>query len=245
MDYRATILQLTHLWLEDTPASRQAFEELLKVAMRQRDQGPLSPRGYAMGGGSLEHLVWSVFFSMLWDSEDQNLETVSLIAAYAGHERPYVRRAYISSDLRPEMGEAQRAVWEAADDYLRAAQDREYLLHAERDALEARWQRLVADWRTLPLAPTWEQRTVCDEVLRQVFELLISQMYLPGGRYECWPREAYKHMVDWGDSDIPRTPNLLPLITWGRRGLEALMGTTELVQLSFEYTEGRITFSLI
>lgn len=49
MDYRATILHLAQLWLEGTPASRQAFDELLTVAMRQRDDWPQSPRGRSMG----------------------------------------------------------------------------------------------------------------------------------------------------------------------------------------------------
>ena len=245
MDYRATLIQLTHLWLEGTPASRQAFDELLTTALRQRGAGVArSPRGYSMGGGSLEHLVWSIYFSMLSDSEDQNTETVSQIAAYVGHQQPYVRRAYIKYDLRPEMSESQRAVWEAADDFLRAAQDRAYLLGADRDDLEARWERLVADWRALPLAPTWERRTVCDEVLRQVFDLLICQMYLPGGRFEVWPRGSYNDMVDRGDSDIPPNPNLLELVPWGRRALGALMGT-DLVQLSWRYEQGHMAFFLI
>jgi hypothetical protein len=70
MDYRATLLQLTHLWLEGTPASRQAFGELLTSALRQRGGGwARSPGGFSMGGGSLEHAVWDGFFSMLMDTE--------------------------------------------------------------------------------------------------------------------------------------------------------------------------------
>lgn len=52
MDYRATLVQLTHLWLEGTPASRQAFDALLTIALRQRGAGEAwSPRGYSMGRG--------------------------------------------------------------------------------------------------------------------------------------------------------------------------------------------------
>lgn len=81
-------------------------------------------------------------------------------------------------------------------------------------------------------------------MLRQVFELLISDMYLPGGRDEIWPRGSYRYMLGWrGMSPMP-TPNLAPLVPWGRRALEALMGT-ELVQLSWRYEKGHITFSLI
>lgn len=181
---------------------------------------------------------------MMWDSEFQDTETVSWIAALAGDQQPYERSVYIMDDLRPDMSEAQRAVWAAANDYLRAAQDRDYLLHTDGDDLEARWQRLVADWRALPLTPDWEHRTVCDEVLRQVFELLICHMYLPGGRDEIWPRGSYRNMMNREGSDILRSPNLLPLVPWGRRALEALMGT-ELVQISWRYENGQITFSLI
>ena len=199
MDHRATLLQLTHLWLAGTPASRQAFDELLASALRQRGSGwARSPRGFSMGGGSLEHVVWDGFFSKLIDSKYQNTETVAAIAAYVGHQRPYVGRVYISSDLRPEMSEGQRAVCEEAADFLRAAQDEEYMLRTARADAEARWERLVAAWDTLPLAPAWEQRSVCDEVLRQVFDLLISQLYLPGGRLEIWPRGSYRDLVDSG-----------------------------------------------
>ncbi len=244
MDYRATILQLTQLWLEGTRASRQAFDELLMASMPHRGDGPRSPRGRPMGGGSLENLVWGVFFSTLMDSDFQDTATVSQIAAYAGRQQPYEGRAYIMTDLRPDMSEAQRAVWEAADDYLRAAQDREYLLRANRDELEARWQGLVADWRALPLAPEWERRTICDEVLRQVFDLLICQMYLPGARDTILPRGSRTLMLGWDGTGVPPTINLMPLVPWGRRALGGLMGT-DLVQLSYRYADGRITFSLI
>lgn len=243
MNYRVTILHLTQLWQEGTPTSLKAFDELLTVAMRQRNEWPRSSRNRQVGGGFLEHVVWGVFFQMLSDSEDQNTETVSQIAAYVGHHQPYTGRAYIREDLRPDMGEAQQAVWEAADNYLRMAQNQEYLLRTERDNLEESWQRLINDWRALPLAPDWEHRTICDEVLRQVFELLICQMYLPGGRDEIWPRGSYQNMLGWrGITPMP-IPNLQPLVPWGRRALEALIGT-ELVQLSWFYAEERITFSL-
>lgn len=244
MDYRTTILHLTQLWSAGTPTSRRAFDQQLTIAMRKRDAGPLSPRGYSMGGGSLEHLVWDAFFSMLADSEYQDSETVTWIASLAGHKQPYVRHAYISYDLRPDMNEAQRAIWEAADAYLRAVQDQDYLLHTERGDLDARWQRLVNDWRALPHAERWKRRTVCDEVLRQVFNLLICQILLPGGRGEIWPRGSYKDMVDRGETSIPRQPNLLPLIPWGQRALGACMGR-DLVQLSWRYEKGHITFCLI
>lgn len=244
MDFRATVLRLTQLWLEDAPARRQAFDQQLTDALRQRDDGPLSPRGYSVGGGLLEHIVWGVFFSVLADSEYQDTETVAWIASLAGHKQPYVGRAYISYDLRPDMSEAQRAIWEAADNFLLAVQDQDYLLHTKRDDLDARWQRLVNDWRGLPLAQSWIHQTVCDEVLRQVFDLLISQMLLPGGRGEIWPRGSFKDMVDPGQTSNSRQPNLLPLIPWGRRALGACMGTA-LVQLSWRYEDGHIAFSII
>jgi hypothetical protein len=146
--------------------------------------------------------------------------------------------------MRPDMSEGQQAVCEEAADFLRAAQDEEYMLRTARDNLEARWDRLIAAWGVLPLAPAWEQRSVCDEVLRQVFDLLISQLYLLGGRLEMWPRGSYRDMVDRGESAIPLRLNLLTLVPWGQRALGALMGT-DLVQLSWHYAEEHMAFSLI
>jgi hypothetical protein len=60
----------------------------------------------------------------------------------------------------PKMSEGRRAVCEETADFLRAAQDQEYMLRTARDDAEARCERLVAAWGVLPLAPAWEQRPV-------------------------------------------------------------------------------------
>src|SRR5262249_49909586 len=155
-------------------------------------------------------------------------ETIEQVAAYVTHRRPYAGRAYLSYDFRPEMSAGQRAVCEDVAAFLLALQDREYLVQAERDELDTRRERLVAAWRALPLAPAWEQRSVCDEVVRQVFDLLICQMYFPGRRFEVWARAPHRLMMD--TTQRPH-PDLLALVPWGRRAVGALMGTA-LAQLS-------------
>jgi hypothetical protein len=195
-----------------------------------------------MGGGTLEHLVWGAFFGILTDSEAWNAETMQEIDAYVTHRRLYQGRAYIQSDFRPEMSESQPTLWEETAAFLLAVEDPEHLLPADRDALEAQRERLVADWQALPLATRWEGRSVCDEVLRQVFELLICQFSLSGSRVELWPREMYRAMLSgYGRS---RPLNLQVFVPWGRRALAALIGT-DLVQLAWHYDTGCIAFSLI
>ncbi len=242
MDYRATLLRLTQLWLQGTAEGRQAFFELLaKAKRRPRDRGAPDGSGHAVGGGSLEHMVWGGFCQVLGDTEFQETQTMEEIAAYVSHRQPYVGRAYISYDFRPKMQMEQRTVFEEAAAFLRSLQDREYLLAAARDDLEARRDALVTSWQALPLATTWKRRLVCDEVLRQVFELLVTQMRFPGHRFEIWERTPARLMMD-----ITKRPhaNLLALVPWGRRALDALMGT-DLVLLSWLYTRGHVAFSLI
>jgi hypothetical protein len=242
MDYRTTLAQLTRTWLEGTPASEQAFHELLSSARQQQQPESQSLRDFRMGGGTLEHLVWGGFFQILSDSEAWNAETMEEIAAYTTQQRSYQGRAYIQSDFRPEMSESQRTVWEETSAFLRAVQDQEDLTDTDRDALEAQRDRLIAHWRALPLATRWEERSVCDEVLRQVFALLICQMSLAGSRGELWPHGLYGAMLS--GAGTRRAPNLLQFVPWGRRALAALMGT-DLVQLAWQYDQGCIAFSLI
>ena len=136
-----------------------------------------------MGGGTLEHCVWGGFFQILSDSEAWNVETMEEIAAYVTQQRLYQGRAYIQSDFRPDMSESQRTVWEETSAFLLAVDDQEDLTSTDRDALEAQRDRLIAHWRALPLATRWEERSVCDEVLRQVFDLLITQLSLAGSSW--------------------------------------------------------------
>ena len=175
-----------------------------------------------MGGGTLEHCVWGGFFQILSDSDAWNVETMEEVAAYTTHQRLYQGRAYIQSDFRPEMSESQQTLLEETAAFLKAVHDQEDLTPADRDALEAQRDRLIAHWRALPLATRWEERSVCDEVLRQVFELLICQLSLAGSRGELWPRAMYRAMLS--GTGTRRPPNLLLFVPWGRRALGALIG---------------------
>jgi hypothetical protein len=241
LDYRTSLLQLTQLWRDETPESRQAFHVLLTLLERERGSGPRSAGGHAMEGGTLEKCVWGGFSQKLSDADFQDDETIEEIAAYVTHRRPYHGRAYICSDFRPEMSEELLHLHAETTAFLEAVQDRGYMAQTERDALHTQRERLIATWQALPHPASWEQRTVCAEVVRQVFELLIVQMYFPGRCVEVWARAPFNMMMDM--SKYPH-PSLLPFILWGRRALNALQGT-ELVQLSWVYEEGHIAFSVI
>jgi len=227
LDYRTTLLQLTQLWYDETPESLQAFHVLLALLERERGSGPRSARGHAMEGGTLGKCVWGDFSQKLADSEFQDTETIDEIAAYVTHRRPYHGRAYICSDFRPEMSEELLHLHEETAAFLEAVQDRTFMVQTERDALQTRRERLIATWQALPQPMNWEQRTVCAEVVRQVFELLIVQMYFPGRSVEVWARAPFNMMMDM--NKYPH-PILLPFILWGQRALNALRGT-DLVQL--------------